>query len=135
MAAWGCKRILEETRDWGPAFKSEKEMPAKLSGITQKTIITLAPKGERAQLAMDIADAHGSGMTTEQKTVTMRRHFIANKPFLMVIHREGKIIAAAHANCVSNKGHKLEAVREYTWGSSLPLSDNPLENEVSAKRS
>mmetsp|Transcript_40575 Transcript_40575/g.65239 ORF Transcript_40575/g.65239 Transcript_40575/m.65239 type:complete len:794 (-) Transcript_40575:219-2600(-) len=129
MAAWGCKRILEETRDWGPAFKSEKEMPAKLSGITQKTIITLAPKGERAQLAMDIADAHGSGMTTEQKTVTMRRHFIANKPFLMVIHREGKIIAAAHANCVSNKGHKLEAVREYTWGSSLPLSDNPLENE------
>lgn len=63
------------------------------------------------------------------KNAIEKRHFVANKPFLIVVHREGRVLAMANCYSVSEKGQHVEPVRDYTWGSDCQLGDEPLTEE------
>eukprot|EP00470_Lotharella_oceanica_P007944 CAMPEP_0170188428 /NCGR_PEP_ID=MMETSP0040_2-20121228/44325_1 /TAXON_ID=641309 /ORGANISM="Lotharella oceanica, Strain CCMP622" /LENGTH=160 /DNA_ID=CAMNT_0010435735 /DNA_START=183 /DNA_END=665 /DNA_ORIENTATION=+ len=80
----------------------------------------------------DALEERDNGMSTQLRSIVSRKHFKANRPFLMVIERKDKIVMLSEIQIAPHPGtksHKIEPIRDYTWGTSCALADDPLTDE------
>mmetsp|Transcript_8602 Transcript_8602/g.16277 ORF Transcript_8602/g.16277 Transcript_8602/m.16277 type:complete len:184 (+) Transcript_8602:2151-2702(+) len=137
----GCDQITKNSKDFSASFKRPERMPVnntRLTGLTQKSVLHLRTSGILSQNPKRSAgvEDRDNGMPLSLRPLVSRKHFKANRPFLFVVERKNKIVMMSEIRIAPHplghhgaRSHKIEDIRDYTWGTSCALADDPLTDE------